>query len=53
MKKAIIICAASAAVFAASAYFVFQKCKDKKPMKFRDLYEDNNPVRNASREETK
>lgn len=50
MKKAIIICAAFAAALTASAFLVFQKCKDKKAMKFRDLYEDNDP---AVREETK
>lgn len=44
MKKVIIICAASAAALAASAIFVFRKCKDKKAMKFRDLYEDNDPA---------
>lgn len=44
MKKAIIICAMSVAALAATAaVFIFRKCKEKKPMKFYELYEDNAP----------
>lgn len=42
MKK-VIIFAASAAVLGASAIILFRKCKDKKPMNFCELYEDNVP----------